>query len=86
MTTEQKKEELKRESILDLLTETEMAKVSSAEDTTQLTEGDEYVDLENLESGVHQVQQTPLLPPGHALPRSAVSDVTWARIVRAVAT
>jgi hypothetical protein len=84
MTIEQKKDELRRESILELLSDTEVAKVSRAEETTRLVEGDEYVDLEDLGSGVHQVHATALVPRGHALPRSAVSDVTWARIVKAV--
>jgi hypothetical protein len=76
----------KRESIIKLLTDAEVAKVSTAEDAPRLVEGDEYVDLEDLDSGVQLVQATPRTRPGHALPRSAVSDATWAKIVKAVAT
>lgn len=76
---------LARESILKLLTDAEVAKVSRAEDAPRLIEGDEYVDLEDLAAGVQRVQATPRTPASHALPRSAVSDATWAKIVRAVA-
>jgi hypothetical protein len=74
-----------RETILDLLTEAELAKVSRAEDA-RLVEGDVYVDLTNLAAGVQEVQSTPCTPPGHAIPRSAVSDATWTKIVHIVAT
>jgi len=62
-----------------------VAKVSTAEDAPRLVEGDEYVDLEDLDSGVQLVQATPRTAPGHALPRSAVSEATWAKIAKAVA-
>ncbi len=84
--TIQTKSALKRESILKLLTDAEVAKVSSAEDAPRLVEGDEYIDLEDLGSGVQLVQATPRTAPGRALPRSAVSDGTWAKIVSAVAS
>jgi hypothetical protein len=86
MTTKATKDVLKREAIIQLLTDAEVAKVSTAEDAPRLVEGDEYVDLEDLDSGVQQVQATPRTAPGHALPRSSVSDATWAKIVKAVAT
>jgi hypothetical protein len=76
---------LKRESIIGLLTDAEVAKVSTAEDAPRLIEGDEYVDLEDLGAGVQQVQASPRTKPGRALPKSAVSDGTWAKIVKAVA-
>jgi hypothetical protein len=85
MSTQSTKSVLKRESIIQLLTDAEVAKVSTAEGAARLIEGDEYVDLEDLDSGVQLVQATPRTAPGHALPRSAVSDATWAKIVHAVA-
>jgi hypothetical protein len=85
MSTSSTKSVLKRESIIQLLTDAEVAKVSTAEGAARLVEGDEYVDLEDLDSGVQLVQATPRTAPGHALPRSAVSDATWAKIVHAVA-
>ncbi|HEX3774717.1 MAG TPA: hypothetical protein VHV51_09655, partial [Polyangiaceae bacterium] len=77
---------LNREAILKLLTDAEISKVSTAEDAPRLIEGDEYIDLEDLASGVQLAQAVPRTAPGHALPRSAVADETWARIVKAVAT
>ena len=82
----QTKNTLKREAILALLSDAEVAKVSRAEDAPRLVEGDEYVDLEDPDAGVQLVQSAPRTAPGHALPRSAVSDATWAKVVRAVAS
>jgi hypothetical protein len=84
--TSQIKNTLNREAILSLLTDAEVAKVSRAESEPRLIEGDEYIDLADLGSGVQLVQATPRTAPSHALPRSAVSDGTWAKIVKAVAT
>jgi hypothetical protein len=86
MNKQSTKSALKRESIIKLLTDAEVAKVSTAEDAPRLVEGDEYVDLDDLDSGVQQVQATPRTAPGHLLPRSAVQDATWAKIVKAVAS
>ena len=84
MNRDQKREHVTREMILELLSEAELARVSRAEDAPRLVEGDEYVDLQNLAAGVQQVH-TPSPDAKHALPRSAVQESTWARIVRAVA-
>jgi thiamine biosynthesis protein ThiC len=84
MTTNRLKNTLTRESILELLTDGEVAKVARAEDTARLVEGDHYVDLDNPDSGVHVVQASSRTRPSHALPQSAVSDETWAKIVRVV--
>jgi hypothetical protein len=86
MSTQAAKNEEKRESIIKLLTDAEAAKVSTAEGAPRLVEGDEYVDLEDLDSGVQLAQATPRTAPGRALPRSAVSDATWAKIVKTVAS
>jgi hypothetical protein len=84
--TTQTNNALKREAILKLLSDVEVAKVSTAEDAPRLVEGDEYVDLEDLDSGVQLVQATPRTAPRRALPRSAVSGTTWAKIVGLVAS
>jgi hypothetical protein len=83
--TSQTKNTLKREAILGLLTDAEVAKVGRAEGEPRLVEGDEYIDLEDLDAGVQLVQAAPRTAPGRALARSAVSDGTWAKIVKAVA-
>jgi hypothetical protein len=84
MTDGAKKNALTREAILTLLSDAEIAKVSRAEDAPRLVEGDEYVDLENPGAGVRQVHAGSHVRPGHVLPRSAVSDDTWDKILRAV--
>jgi hypothetical protein len=84
--TSQTKNTLNREAILGLLTDAEVAKVSRAEGEPRLVEGDEYVDLEDLQSGVQLVQAAPRTAPGRALPRSAVSEGTWAKIVNVIAS
>src|SRR5438105_2573682 len=76
---------LTRDAILGLLTDAEVAKVSTAEDAVSLIEGDHYVDLLDLEAGVQEVQATPRTAPSHVLPRSAISDASWQKIVRAIA-
>jgi hypothetical protein len=83
MSPDRKKEAITREAILALLTDAEVAKVSRAEDAPRLIEGDQYVDLEDLAAGVRQVHEKPPRA-SHALPRSAVSEVTWAKIVAAI--
>jgi hypothetical protein len=78
-----KKEVITREAILALLSDAEVANVSRAEDEDRLVEGDEYIDLEDPSAGVRQVHAKSARPR-NALPRSAVSDSTWAKIVSVV--
>jgi hypothetical protein len=80
MCPDAKKEALTREAVLALLSDTEVAKVSRAEGEPRLVEGDEYVDLEDPSAGVRQVHAKSAHSKS-ALPRSAVSDATWAKIV-----
>jgi hypothetical protein len=75
----------KRDAIIGLLSDAEVARVSRAEDA-RLVEGDTYIDLEDLDSGVHQVNAKSRIEAGQALPRSAVSAATWAKIVHVVAS
>ena len=83
MTTDWKNA-LTRESILALLTDAEVAKISAAESAPRLVEGDDYLDLEDLAAGVQQVHAIPRAKTSHVVARSAVSDATWAKIVSAV--
>jgi hypothetical protein len=85
MTTTDKKNLHTRESILALLSDAEVAKVSSSEATKGPIEGDDYIDLEDPNSGVHQAHAKSPVARGAYLSRSAVSDATWQRIVKAVA-
>jgi hypothetical protein len=80
MSTDQKREAVTRDAILALLSDTEVAKVSRAEDEPRLVEGDEYVDLEDPGAGVRQVHAKSARSR-NTLPRSAISDATWAKVV-----
>ena len=70
-----------REAILKLLSDEEVARVSTRETASQLVEGDEYLDLSHPELGVHRVQATTRAPMGDVLPRSAVREETWKKVV-----
>jgi hypothetical protein len=70
-----------RNLILALLSDEEVARVSTAEGTAQLADGDEYIDLAAPRNGVRRVHRALQLTLGKVLPRSAVSADTWAKIV-----
>ena len=74
-----------RETILALLTDAEVARVSTAEDKPKLIDGDDYIDLADPGTGVHQMHSDSTVSPHDTLPKSAVSETTWAKILHAVA-
>lgn len=69
-----------RDAILKLLSDAEVAKVSTAETTVVLAKGDEYLDLERIELGIQQAAKDHA-PIGRILPRKAVHDKTWSKIL-----
>ncbi len=69
-----------REAILKLLSDAEVAKVSTAE-ASVLSEGQEFVDLEHPERGAQRTQATTTSKIGQVLPRTAVSDETWRKVL-----
>jgi hypothetical protein len=70
----------KRDGILNLLSDEEVARVSTAETAAHLLDGDEYIDLGQLEQGVRRAVGT-ATPMGRVLPRKAVHENTWSKIV-----
>ena len=68
-----------RESILKLLSDDEVAKVSTAETAKSLESGDEFVDLDEIANGVKSAGSEGHM--GHVLPRKAVHPGTWDKIV-----
>jgi hypothetical protein len=70
-----------RDAIMKLLSDEEVARVSTKEAASSLAEGDEYLDLTHPEEGVRRVQATTRAPMGDVLPRSAVHEDTWKKIV-----
>jgi hypothetical protein len=76
---------LARDRILSLLSDSEVARVSTAESAPRLAPGDEYLDLEALDQGVKRAIGT-RIPMGHVLPKKAVNEATWGKILRELAS
>jgi hypothetical protein len=72
------------EQIMGLLSDEEVARVSNAEAIGQLRNGDEYIDLMHLESGVRRAIGSSQ-PTGKLLPRKAVHEKTWTKILTRLA-
>jgi len=81
MTDAKRAEQVARNNILKLLSNEEVAKVSSAEAVSGLTEGGEYLDLEHLDQGVQRAKAAAKVTMGHVIPRSAVRGETWTKIL-----
>jgi hypothetical protein len=58
MSDAERKEQVTRDSILNLLSDEENARVSTAEAAPRLAEGAEYLDLERLDRGVQRASAT----------------------------
>lgn len=69
-----------RESIMKLLSDAELARVSTAETASQLDAGEEYLDLSALDRGV-LTSAAVASPTTRMLPRKAVDPTTWAQIL-----
>ena len=85
MKNDKRSEFVSRESILKLLSDDEVARVSTAEAEVRLDNGDEYLDLEQLDQGV-QWAPAARKPMGHLLPRKAVHELTWSKILTQLKT
>jgi hypothetical protein len=70
-----------RDSVLRLLSDDEVARLSDVETMPSLALGDAYLDLERLELGVQTVHAMSRLGAGQALPRSGVGAETWSKIL-----
>lgn len=66
-----------RDTILKLLSDDEVAKVSSAEGAAGLTNGMQYLDLGHLDRGVQTAAILHKFDIGDVIPHNAVSDQTW---------
>jgi len=74
-----------RNTILLLLSDDEVASVSTAETALSLKDGAEFIDLELLEKGVLKASGATAIM-GRVLPRKAVHEVTWKKILKVLAT
>ena len=66
-----------RDAILKLLSDQEVALVSSREDGPTLGMDDEYVDLAHLDQGVRRMSRDTSITMGAVVPRNAVLPATW---------
>ena len=80
MKNDKRTEYVVRDRILKLLSAAELASVAKAEGEARLADGDEYIDLEQLEQGVRQVPVAGT-PTSRMLPRKAVREDTWMKIL-----
>jgi hypothetical protein len=71
----------RRDAILKLLSDEEVARVSTAETARDLAEGDEYLDLEEPDPAPRTALGNLTLPMGTVLPRKAVLEETWRKIL-----
>jgi hypothetical protein len=85
MKNDKRSEYVTRDSILKLLSDEELASVTTAETAVQLPDGDEYLDLEQLKRGVQRASRTNT-SMGRVLPRKAVHANTWSKILTQLAT
>jgi hypothetical protein len=85
MTEAKRAEHVTREAILELLSDEETARVSTAETAPGLKEGAEYLDLEHLDRGVQRAKAAGGVTMGHVLPRNAVSKDAWIKILTRLA-
>lgn len=72
-----------RETIIKLLTETELANVSRDEGTQWLIRGDEFVDLANLDRGIQKVKVL-RQESNTSVAKPSVSVPTWSKVVTAM--
>jgi len=80
MKHDQKTEYIARDEIMKMLSDDEIAKVSTAETAAELDEGDEYLDLEHIDKGVRSAVGK-LAKISNLLPRKAVHEATWSKIL-----
>ncbi len=75
-----------KQEILDLLDDNEVAKVARSEEELDLSDGEEYVDLDHLDRGVQRVRGTTRASIHTILPKSMVSERTWQQIQTTLGT
>jgi len=86
MTVAERTEHIARDTILKLLSDEENAKVSSAEGSVGLLQGEAYVDLEHLDRGIQRADSAMTKGTiGHIVPRRAVRGETWSKILAQLA-
>ena len=85
MKTTKRSEYLTRNDILKQLTDVEVTHVSTAETAAHLADGDEYLDLDQLERGVQQACGAIAPSMGRLLPKKALPVATWKKLISLLA-
>lgn len=85
MTNDGRFEYVARDRVLSLLSDDEIASVSNAETAVRLSDDDEYIDLEQLDRGVRRAPAGAAVM-GRVLPRKAVKEITWSKILTQLAS
>jgi hypothetical protein len=80
MRNEHRRQYLARSNLLKVLSDEDVANVSSAETAERLRDGDVYLDLAHLEHGLRRARGE-TTPSGPVLPKKAVREQTWKRIL-----
>ena len=70
-----------RNKIVELLSDAETGRVSNAEGGHCLPQGDQFIDLSNLSIGVQTAGPALATELGEIVPKSAVAQGTWDKIV-----
>jgi hypothetical protein len=74
-----------RDSIVKLLSDGEIARVSTTEAGTHLSDDEEYLDLEHCSAGIHRAKSK-TSPMGRILSQNSVSEKTWNAILAKLAS
>lgn len=78
MKTKKEYDFISRESLLKILSDDEASRLRMNEPATQLGDGDEFIDLMEIERGVQRAGE---VNPKDVLPRKALHENTWRKIV-----
>lgn len=81
MKNKKQPEAVLRDHLLKILSDEELARVGNAETAAKLLDGDEFIDLVDIERGVQRADATNRNPTGDVLARKAVHENTWLKIV-----
>lgn len=85
MSNANRKDLITRETILGLLSDEEVALVSTTESASKLSGAEEYLDLQHLELGVQRATASTNVVMGHTIARRAVHPETWRKILAKLA-
>lgn len=81
MKNKKQSEAVMRDHLLGILSAEESARVANAGLPVKLLEGDEFIDLMEIDRGVQRAGATNRNPVGETLARKAVHENTWLKIV-----